>query len=246
MCGVFDHSLGKSVGFSAAQPEGFAPTITIEITRPGFVMTQALPQKLRAASVSTAVESVLTFEAFLAYDDGDGDRPYELENGVLREMPVESPGNDSIAKWLMFELAKHVPIALLSNRTEVEVSGRRATCRIPDLLVHSEASYQALAGAKRNLLTRDMPPPALVVEVVSPGEDNRNRDYRYKRTEYGARGIAEYWIVDPAEQRVTVCRWVEGQYEDEVFRGSDRLVSIVIPASELMAEQVLAFGVNAL
>ncbi len=208
-------------------------------------MTQALPQKLRIASAKTAEELVMTFEAFLAYE-GEGDRAYELENGLLVEMPVESPENDSIAKWLMFELAKHVPIALLSNKTEVEVSGRRATCRIPDLLVHSEASYQALAGAKRNLLTRDMSPPALVVEVVSPGEENRNRDYRYKLAEYGARGIAEYWIIDPAEQKIIVCRWVEGQYEDEVFEGETRLVSAVIPEFELTAEQVLAFGANAL
>ena len=36
----------------------------------------------------------------------------------------------------------------------------------------------------------DMPPPLLVVEVVSPNQ--KKRDYRYKRTEYAARGIAEY------------------------------------------------------
>jgi Uma2 family endonuclease len=37
-----------------------------------------------------------------------------------------------------------------------------------------------------------MLPPALVVEVVSPGQANRERDYRYKHTEYEACGIAEY------------------------------------------------------
>ena len=36
----------------------------------------------------------------------------------------------------------------------------------------------------------DMPPPLLVVEVVSPKQEKR--DYSYKRTEYAARGIAEY------------------------------------------------------
>ncbi|MDW8199678.1 MAG: Uma2 family endonuclease [Cyanobacteriota bacterium SKYGB_h_bin112] len=39
------------------------------------------------------------------------------------------------------------------------------------------------------------------MEVVSPGADNRNRDYCYKHTEYAARGIAEYWIVDPEFSR---------------------------------------------
>jgi Uma2 family endonuclease len=45
------------------------------------------------------------------------------------------------------------------------------------------------------IVLMDMPPPLLVVEVVSPNQEKR--DYRYKRTEYAARGIAEYWIVDP-------------------------------------------------
>ena len=31
--------------------------------------------------------------------------------------------------------------------------------------------------------------------IVSPNQEKR--DYRYKRTEYAARGIAEYWIDDP-------------------------------------------------
>lgn len=46
-----------------------------------------------------------------------------------------------------------------------------------------------------------------MVEIVSPGQENR--DYRYKRSEYAARGIAEYWIIDPMQQKVTVLEWVE-------------------------------------
>ncbi|WP_367889252.1 Uma2 family endonuclease [Leptolyngbya iicbica] len=43
-----------------------------------------------------------------------------------------------------------------------------------------------------------MPAPLLVVEVVSPGKVNEDRDYRYKRSEYATRGIGEYWIIDPS------------------------------------------------
>ncbi|WP_257236698.1 Uma2 family endonuclease [Nostoc sp. 'Peltigera malacea cyanobiont' DB3992] len=139
---------------------------------------------------------LLTFEEFLAYDDRTDTR-YELVDGELVEMPTESQENCDIAKFLLFELAKHFPITLLAYKDiEVEVSGRRATCRLPDLVLHTE-SKAALIGSPRNLITRDMPPPALVVEVVSPGTENRSRDYRYKRTEYAARDITEYWIVDP-------------------------------------------------
>jgi Uma2 family endonuclease len=49
----------------------------------------------------------------------------------------------------------------------------------------------ALTGNHRSTITEDMPAPLLVVEVVSPGKANEDRDYRYKRSEYAARGIAE-------------------------------------------------------
>jgi Uma2 family endonuclease len=54
-------------------------------------------------------------------------------------------------------------------------------------------------GTKRSVITRDISPPALIIEVVSPGSTNRARDYRHKRTDYTARGVAEYWIVDVEE-----------------------------------------------
>jgi Uma2 family endonuclease len=187
---------------------------------------------------------LMTMEDYLAYNDGT-DRRYELVDGELVEMPTESQLNASIAKFLFLELAKHLPVALLSFKdTEVEVTGRRARCRLPDLMVHSEESRVALAGATRAILTRDLPPPALVVEVVSPGVENRDRDYRYKRTEYAARGIAEYWIIDPEMQQVTLCLWVNGQYEDTVYVGDTPIKSTVVSGFDLSAAHILAFGQN--
>lgn len=193
---------------------------------------------------TTPVSSkLLTMEEYLAYDDGTDTR-YELVDGELVEMPPETQGNLDIAKHLLFELAKHLPIALIALGTEIEVTGRRARCRVPDLLVHTEESRAALLQENRATLTRDMPPPALVVEVVSPGQENRDRDYRYKRTEYAARGIIEYWIIDPEMQQVTLCLWVNGQYEDTVYRGETPIASTVIPDLNLPAAQILAFGQN--
>lgn len=44
----------------------------------------------------------------------------------------------------------------------------------------------------------------LVVEVVSEGEEDRERDLVTKRREYATAGIPEYWIVDPRDQRILV------------------------------------------
>ena len=79
-----------------------------------------------------------------------------------------------------------------------------------------------------------------MIEIVSPGSTNRTRDYRHKHTEYAAREIAEYWIVDPETQQITVCQWVEGQYEDTVFVGVNQLRSPLIPDWKLTIDQIFA------
>jgi Uma2 family endonuclease len=54
--------------------------------------------------------------------------------------------------------------------------------------------------------------PDLVVEVVSDDPASRIRDYEDKRREYAAAGIAEYWIIDPATNRVLVLTLDSGDY----------------------------------
>jgi Uma2 family endonuclease len=106
-------------------------------------------------------------------------------------------------------------------------------------MVLSEELATALEGASRSTITIDMPPPLLVVEVVSPGKENADRDYRYKRSEYAARGIAEYWIVDPVQGRVMVLEWLEGLYEEKVFQGNEQIISGLLGVLQLTAAQIL-------
>jgi Uma2 family endonuclease len=179
----------------------------------------------------------LTLAEYLNYDDGTDTR-YELENGVLMEMPPESPLNLSIARKLLLELIKYIAAELVVWGTEIEVPSKKAKVRIPDLIVHSPESLAVLISATRSTITLDMPSPSLVIEIVSPGTINRNRDYRYKHTEYASRGIPEYWIIDPEYQQFTVCQWLEGKYEDMIFKGNDLICSIVIPAFKLTPDEI--------
>jgi Uma2 family endonuclease len=193
-------------------------------------------------TLATASPSnLMTIEDYLNYDDGTDTR-YELVNGELVKMPTESFGNISIAKFLLFEFAKYIPLALILYNTEIAVSGKRSTCRIPDLMIVTEESAAYLQASSRNFVSMVIPPPVLVVEVVSPGQENRDRDYRYKRTEYAARGINEYWIIDPEMHQITICLWVEGQYEDKIYTGDMQISSTVVADFALTVEQVLAFG----
>ena len=186
----------------------------------------------------TTATKRLTLAQYLT-DDGDGDNRYELVNGELVEMPPESDLNNLIAMYLISVLSQVVPIQRLRRGTEIVVSGFRSTVRVPDLMVLSEELGEVLAGASRSTVMPDMPPPALVVEIVSPGKNNEERDYRYKRSEYAARGIAEYWIVDPIRPQVVVLELVSGLYEEAVYQGQERLLSPLFPELMISAEQVL-------
>ncbi len=193
-------------------------------------MTQAAPLP--------PTQPFLTLAEYLNYDGGTDIR-YELENGELHVMPTESDLNNLIVMFLIAQFLQFVPFSRLRRGTEIAVTGYRATVRVPDLMVLTEESAAALEGASRSILMPEMPPPALVVEVLSPGTENEKRDYRYKRSEYAARGIREYWIVDPTAQQVVVLTWVEGLYEEAIFKADQRLVSSLFPDLQLTATQVL-------
>ena len=99
----------------------------------------------------------------------------------------------------------------------------------------------AAIGGRRATITADMPSPVLAVEVVSPGKANRDRDYRYKRSEYAARGIAEYWIVDPELEQVTILSLIDGLYEEAIFKDDTVISSAIIEQLSLTAEQIFSF-----
>lgn len=180
----------------------------------------------------------LTLTEFLAYDDGTDTR-YELMDGELVEMPPEADRNNLISLYLLAEFLKFVPLQLMRHKdTEIVVTGNRLRVRLPDLMILTEELFAAIDG-KRATITQDMPSPMLVVEVVSPGKANEDRDYRYKRSEYAARGIPEYWIIDAAKAQVMVLTLVDGLYGEAVFQGSDRIQSVTFPSLNLTSTQVL-------
>ncbi len=191
----------------------------------------------------TTATTRLTLDEYLAYDDGT-DYRYELVDGKLILMPPETDRNNLIALYLLAEFLKLVPIQLIRHKdTEIVVTGNRTRVRLPDLMILTEELLAAIGG-RRATITPDMPSPALVVEVVSPGKVNEDRDYRYKRSEYAARGIIEYWIVDPQREKVTVLSLVDGLYEETVFEGSQQIISTVLTNFHVSAAKVLNFNDN--
>lgn len=185
----------------------------------------------------------LTFEEYLSYEDSTDNR-YELIDGELVTLPPESGLNAYIARYLLvaFISSGLVPLRLISvNACEIQVpvlkSGDAAN-RYPDLVILQEEHWELTQN--RLTVTLTMPPPRLAIEVVSPGRVGNERDYERKWDQYAARGIPEYWIVNPQKQAVTLL-WLEsGQYlEVGVFRDGTNILSPTFPQLCLTAEQAL-------
>jgi Uma2 family endonuclease len=179
----------------------------------------------------------MSLEEYLNYDNGT-DILCELVNGELIPMPPESDRNQQVSISLLVYFSQlGIPSRLLRNQIAIAVTGGRATARIPDLTVLSEDLALELSETNRSIISADMPPPTLVVEVVSPNQDKR--DYRYKRSEYAARQIPEYWIVDPILNKVTILELVDGLYEEKVFTEEQSIESPQFALFQLTARQVL-------
>jgi Uma2 family endonuclease len=180
-----------------------------------------------------------TFADFLTYDNGT-DCYYEWTNGELIEVPPESDENVIISRALDRALSELVGFRRVrTHQLALEMPGQPKN-RFPDLTVLSAEHPEQLQALGRSALTLDMAPPLLVVEVVSPGPENYRRDYIDKRNQYEWRGIPEYWIVDPQQQRVTVLTMENGAYQEYQYERADRVQSLVFPDWALTVDQMLA------
>ena len=183
-----------------------------------------------------------SFEEYLTADASDlPEGRYEYWDGELVSVRSESLGNDDIANYIFFLLLQMGVYRKLirPHSCEIEVIGNPKT-RFPDLTVLDNVHLVLMA--KSNRVTRKMPPPRLVVEVVSPGDEskpNYKRDYIDKRDQYAAIGIPEYWLVDPEREWVMVGTLVSSAYQFVTFRGNDAIVSPTFPELKLTAAIVL-------
>ena len=184
-----------------------------------------------------------SFEDYLAADPSDlPEGRCEYWDGELVEVMTESIKNNSIALFIQFALvAIGVPFRLVRpGGAEVEVIGKPKN-RFPDLTVLSEVHLSLLEA--RLTITLKMPPPRLLVEVVSPGNEtsqNYVRDYRDKLKQYAEIGVAEYWLVDPVRGWVKVGTLTDRGYQFQTFKDDAAIVSPTFPELKLTAAIVLA------
>ena len=72
--------------------------------------------------------------------------------------------------------------------------------------------------------------PELVIEILSPGKKNIQRDRKTKLKLYRRLPVEEYWIVNPAKKQIEVFRTTpHGLRLTEVFNETETLVSPLFP-----------------
>jgi Uma2 family endonuclease len=185
----------------------------------------------------TAPVTSITFEEYLTYDDGSGFH-YELVDGKLELMNPPTIEHFLITKWLEKLLDAEIQrlnLPWLCFR-ETGVRTGRNKSRLTDLSVVTLEQAREL----KQVSVVFQSPPLLIIEVVSP--ESVKRDYRYKRSEYAALGVPEYWIVDAIINKISVLLLEEGLYEETVFTDSQQIASRTFPELAIPVDQVFTAG----
>ena len=180
-------------------------------------------------------EDLLSFEEYLNYDDGKDNR-YELVVGKLEIMNPPTVRHFLIAKFLEqvfeVEIKKKIFNWLCFREAGIRTGWQKS--RLPDLFIIDRESAMELLDHPAIFQAT----PFLIVEIVSP--ESVTRDYRYKRSEYAALEVPEYWIIDPQENKITILVLNEGLYEETVFSEEEKIVSPTFTELELTVKEVLS------
>ena len=175
-----------------------------------------------------------TEEEYLALDTN---RLVELSEGCLEVLPMPTIFHQLIVSFLH---------AALKEFVTAHASGMVLFAPLPVRLwpgKFREPDVVYLRPERTGNLHGQPDGADLVMEVVSEGIENRERDLETKRREYATAGISEYWIVDPQELRVTVLV-LEGRtyrVHGEFGRGT-MAASALLPNFAIGVDNVFAPG----
>ena len=185
------------------------------------------------------IQGTWTEAAYLALPTN---RLLELNDGCLEILPMPTYFHELIVEFLYDLLRSFVSDRGLGKvmRAPLPVRLWAGQMREPDVLFLRPDRLQQLAKAGN----RAQPEGAdLVMEVVSPGSQNRERDLDVKRLEYARAGIAEYWIIDPELRCITVLELAEDIYRiSGEFKPDQMATSVLLPGFCVSVDAAFAAG----
>jgi Uma2 family endonuclease len=172
-----------------------------------------------------------TAEQYLLLTD-QTKRLIEFTDGFVEVLPMPTDTHQVILRFVFLALYSFLqPLGGMVLFAPLRLQIRTDRFREPDILLVRDANDPRRQN--RYWLGAD-----LVVEIVSP--DNPERDTREKRSDYADAGVAEYWIVHPEDETITVLRLDGEQYvEHGVFRRGEAATSALLAGFSLAVSDVL-------
>lgn len=131
----------------------------------------------------------------------------EFVNGSIVDMAEASPLHVAIITFLQQLLIAHINTQGLKlacyagTGIEIPRTDRENNVRDPDLVVCDRDQWRSMRHLTKAIFL-DGNPPALAIEVASPGDTAR--DTVDKRLEYALARVPEYWIINPVNGYVLV------------------------------------------
>lgn len=151
---------------------------------------------------------VWTYADLLAMPE-DISRRYEILEGELFVSPSPSIDHQVLLQELHERLSIHVRNHRLGQvlTGPVDVKRSEYEVAVPDILFVRKERAHIIRRGEQTIIE----PPDLVVEIVSPSSQRRDRTQ--KLVFYAAFGVQEYWIVDPLRRTFAAYSLRDGTYE---------------------------------
>lgn len=176
-----------------------------------------------AANGEMRLKRRMTEQQFVDWAEGKEDLRAEWVDGEVIIMSPASVEHDQLLIWLFNILHPFVEHHELGMVVGPNVTVRLATQkrrRIPDVLFVSKTRTHLV---KENHIEGA---PDLVMEVISP--ESQTRDRRKKYLEYEKGGVREYWILDPLSQRMEAYGLKRGKFV-ELEQNDKTIASALLP-----------------
>jgi Uma2 family endonuclease len=159
----------------------------------------------------------------------------EFTDGLLDILPMPTDKHQSVVKFLVFAFCAFVEArGGIVQFAPLRLRIRPGKFREPDLLLLLLATDPRREN--RFWLGAD-----LALEVVS--EDKPERDLVQKRHDYAEGRVAEYWIVNPQAETITVLRLNGEVYEEAgTYRRGESAASVLLPGFSVDVAAVFGAG----
>jgi len=164
----------------------------------------------------------------------DDSNRYELIEGELFVSRAPGISHQRVLNNLQFAFGLYLqesPIGILVPGAGAIFSDYDAV--IPDIaFVRNERWDQVVTGEKFTGAVD------IVIEIVSPGAENRRRDLLIKRQLYGKYGVQEYWVT---ENRYVLVHRLRGKSLEQVatLREDDEITSLVLAGFHVPVRSIL-------